>query len=422
MYDNLNSLIKSYNIKNKKESPIFIYHSKISEINNISTILTNYKNNNLQASTNSLNLKNNSKKLEISTISLGKNNLSKASNNNKSPFHLFRINDKSLLKKFSFKKNNLRKIIFDKSKVKSYIKYNKINHSKLNTKNLSVNKMNISFNNISTSNISNKNNNNDKNKDKINFYNLKLNNAKLSFNKNKIKLFKKQKNKNINKYDILSNKDFFIHFNSLLDNIIRQKEKELDKHLKISSDKKLIEKVYKNFNLFNRKNKKNKKFNPILQEYNHDNTISIEYKKNIPYLYNNYLNKTKKTYNNLNTTYCDLKNDIIYDIIYEQKSKYKKRPISEKELKYEEIIQDVREMKQDIGYEKPSIELFTNKSSSFQYLSGMFDRLNKLDSNIAYKYRVYLANKYGIDLRKDLLKIEVENEDHLYKFQKTIPK
>ena len=257
----------------------------------------------------------------------------------------------------------------------------------------------------------------------MNCYNFKLNKAKLSFDKNKKKIFKKPKIKNLNNCDILSQKDFYIHFSSLLDNIIRMKENEYEKNnIKTTNYKQLIEKVYKNLNLFNRKKNKIKKFNPEFHEYNRDNTTSIENKKNIPYLYNNYLNKTKKTFNNLNNTYCALKNDKTYNIIYDKKSKYKKRAFTEKDLKYEELTHEVREMKQDLGYVKPSIEFFKNKSTSFHILSGMIDNLNKLNSSIAYKHRYYFAKKYGIDIKKELLKIEDENEDYLYKFQKTIPK
>ena len=43
MYANLNQLMKSYNYKNKKESPNFIFNSKLSEINDISALFIDYK-------------------------------------------------------------------------------------------------------------------------------------------------------------------------------------------------------------------------------------------------------------------------------------------------------------------------------------------------------------------------------------------
>ena len=119
------------------------------------------------------------------------------------------------------------------------------------------NKRNLSFNNISISNIENKHTiKKVKKKEKKNCYNFKLNETKLSYNKNKIKLFKKPKIKNLNNCDILSQKDFYMHFSSLLDNIIRMKENEYEKNnIKATNYKQLIEKVYKNLNLFNRKKK-----------------------------------------------------------------------------------------------------------------------------------------------------------------------
>ena len=168
--------------------------------------------------------------------------------------------------------------------------------------------------------------------------------------------------------------------------------------------------------------KRKKKFSPINQGYYGDNTASVELKKKLPSFYNNYLNQTKKTFTNLNNTYSEIKNDITYDIVYDLKPNLKKKAFTEKELKYEEMNNDVKEMKRDIGYKKPSIELFTDKSTSFQFLTGKFDSLNKINSNIVYKNRFYLAKKYGIDIKKDLYKIEIDNEDHLYKFRKHIPK
>ena len=171
---------------------------------------------------------------------------------------------------------------------------------------------------------------------------------------------------------------------------------------------------------FNRKVKKIKKFYPLLHECLWEETTSTEKKKNLPHFYGNYLNKNKKVFGNLNVTYTELKNDIIYDTIYDKTSKVQKRAFT-KDLNYEELGHDVKEMKRDIGYEKPSIELFMDKSTAFNFLSGVFDRLNKLNSTIAYKHRHYFAKKYDIDLKKDLYKIETDNDNYLYKFRKKLP-
>ena len=424
--------MKSYIYKNKKESPYFIINSKISEINNISSFFindSNYNDKNLQKSADPINpnltLKYNGKteNLEIPNISKGKNKLNKNGKKSEISFHSYKICPKNiLLKKNNFNnKINLRKFMYEKGQHMNEIFNKKFkinnNQNKLKNKNLNISILNIS---------KNEKNKKEKFKEKRKFQNLKLIKANNFFNKNKIKLLKNpSKNKNIkieNKYHNLSKKDFYVHFNSLLENIIRQKEKEIDKNIKTTPEKKLLENVYKNLNLFNRKIKKIRKFTPVLGEYFRDNTTSIEHKKNIPYFYNNYLNKNKNTFKKLNNTYSELIKDINNDIIYNKKPKLKKRVTTSNYSKNEEINNEVREMKKDIGYEKPSIELFTEKSTSFQFLTYIFDNLNNLNSNIAYQHRYYFGKKYGIDIKKDLLKIETEPDDYLYKFKKTIPK
>lgn len=436
--------MKPYNYKNKKNSPYFLINSKISEINSISSLFTNYSNEknskykdiNLHKSfgpiTPSLTLKathknNNS---EISKLSFGKNNISKMNNKKNSLYYLFKNKKPNILKnKFSMKKNTqLRKFIFEKEKEKqkNITLSNDKSIKSNNSKNLLNNRRNISVNNISVSNISNKNDiKNDNSKDKTNTsHNINNINDKKLENKKKIKLIKKPYKiaciNNNNKYEGLSNKDFYIHFNSLLDNILRKKEKELDNKIKTTSNKSLFEKIYNNMYQFNRKVKKIKKFYPLLHECLWEETTSTEKKKNLPHFYGNYLNKNKKVFGNLNVTYTELKNDIIYDTIYDKTSKVQKRAFT-KDLNYEELGHDVKEMKRDIGYEKPSIELFMDKSTAFNFLSGVFDRLNKLNSTIAYKHRHYFAKKYDIDLKKDLFKIETDNDNYLFKFRKKLP-
>jgi len=441
----LNSLMKSYKYKSKKESPYFIMNSKISEINNISNLFTNYSNDkdkdkNSEKSflpvTPALTMKPlpENKKLEISNISIIKNNINKNNNNEYSLKNLYKNKVNNFLNNNNnFKKNiKLRKFMFEKEKVKNIsleINHKKNNANKNKNKKISksflINKRNISSNSLNASNTTNKNSiSKNKNSEKISLNNIKLKNNKKFLKGKKIKLLKMPyKFKNIsNKYDILSHKDFYVHFSALLENIIRKKENEIDNNIKTTSNKHLLEKMYDNINLFNRKIKKIKKFTPILHEYHRDNTTSIENKKNLPYFYNKYVNKTKKIFTDLNNTYNELKKDITSDIIYNKKPKLEKRGRTVvKDLKYEELNNEVKEMKKDIGYEKPSIELFTDKSTSFQFLTSIFENLNKLNSNIAYKHRYYFAKKYDIDIKKDLLKIEVENEDYLFKFRKNLP-
>ena len=427
---NLNLLMKSYNYRNKKESPSYIVNSKISEINNLSSLFTNKSNdkdNNLQKSfgrnIRSLTIKSNKKNSKQKTSNTSfykyKNYLNNTTSKAKSRINLSKNKIPFPLKK----RNKIRLFIYNKEQPKKLVfnsKNNSNQKSKMSSKSLLNNKRNISISNISISNISNKNNFK-KEKTKETYFTDK---SKKSLNIKTIKLIKKKnKVQNINnKYEGLSNKDFYVHFNSLLENVIRQKENEIDKKMKITADyQNLFTKIYKGYDLFKRKHKKIRKYNPILHEYFRDNTTSIENKMNLPPFYNYYINKNKKIFKNINNTYSELKNDITYDLIYDKKIILPRKTMSKKELKKEEITNDVKEMKRDIGYQKPSIELFTDKSTSYQYLTGMFDSLNKLNSSIAYQNRYYFAQRYGIDIKKDLLKIEVENGDQLYKFRKNLP-
>lgn len=438
---NTNSLMNSYNSKSKKNSPYFIINKKISEINSISSLFTNdsnEKNNNnkgsnLQKSFGPLNpslslkINNKNNNQEISKISFCENNLCKVNNKKRGLFYLFK-NKTPKIPYIKHKYKNtipLRKFIFEKEKEKNiYLIDNKFincnnNKKKNESKSLLNYRRNISINNLSVTNDSNKND-----KENIHFtHNKNIRNDK---RKKKFTLIKKPfKIKYVtsnNKYGGLTKKDFFIHFNSLLDNIIHKKEKEIDNKIKLaSSNHSLFDKMYNNIYQFNRKLKKVKKFNPILHDYHRENTTSAENKKNVPYFYNNYLNKTKKVYGNLNVTYSELKNDITCDLLYDKKPKSKRKMFTEKELKIEEFSNNIKELKEDIGYEKPTIELFSDKSTAFNYLTGIYDKLNKLNATIAYKHRYYFANKYEIDLRKDLLEIGDDNDDYLFKFKKKLP-
>ena len=437
--------MNSYNYKSKKNSPYFIINSKISEINSISSLfinssndknISNNKDSNLhksfEPSKPSLSLKPNKKNIniEISKLSLGKNNLFNVNNKNISLFHLFKNKGPKILhNKHNFKNTiPLRKFIFEKEKEKNRnlidhkfidCSNNKNNKKKKESKSLLNYRRNISINNLSVTNESKEY---EKNKDKTDITNII--GVKKNEKKKKIKIKKSFKIKyvtNNNKYGGLSKKDFYIHFNSLLDNIIRKKEKEIDTRIKTAKNHSLFDKIYDNILQFNRKLKKVKKFNPVLREYHRENTTSIEKKKNIPFFYNNYLNKTKKVYGNLNITYSELKNDIVCDLLYDKKPKKKRIALTEKEIKMEEFSNNIKELKEDIGYKKPSIELFSDKSTAFNYLTGEFDKLNKLNATIAYKHRHYFASKYDIDLKKDLLKIGGDDNEYLFKFKKNLP-
>ncbi len=192
-----------------------------------------------------------------------------------------------------------------------------------------------------------------------------------------------------------------------MDNIIRNKEIEFDNILKYSSHNK-IDKIYNTLSQFNRKVKT---FIPSHQDYHRETTISNEKKMNIPYIYNEYLKKTKNVYNELNKTFFDLKSDITNDADYDKKPSKKKRALTAKEIKYEEMHKDVKKMKKDIGYITPSTDLFIETTSNFQLIANLSEQLNKLNSNIAYRYRYYLGERYGFDAKKDLLKSNFDEND-----------
>jgi hypothetical protein len=264
-----------------------------------------------------------------------------------------------------------------------------------------------------SNNISNINPNLGENNKTENNIRLNLNNFKKPQNQKVMKLSKKSK---INKKVKSSSKVVHIHFNSLLDNIIRNKENEFDNILKTSSHNDEFDKIYGTLNQFNRKVKT---YIPSHQDYHRETTISNEKKMNIPYLYNEYLNKTKNVYNELNKIYFDLKSDITNDVDYDKQPSKKKRAVTANEIKYEEMHNDVKKMKRDIGYITPSTDLFIETTSNFQFITNLSEQLNKLNSNIAYRHRYYLGKRYGFDAKKDLLKINFDDNEYPVNLKKS---
>jgi hypothetical protein len=301
-------------------------------------------------------------------------------------------------------KKSIRKFIIQKEKSKIKLKLNKSKLLKIESKdNMNSKKIFTNFKLNYSNNISNINPNKGENKKNENNIRLSLNNFKKPINQKVMKLSKKPKNNNF------SRKDFHIHFNSLLDNIIRNKENEFDNILKTSSHNDEIDKIYGTLNQFNRKVKT---YIPSRQDYHRETTISNEKKMNIPYIYNEYLNKTKNVYNELKKIYFDLKSDITNDVDYDKQPSKKKRAVTAKEIKYEEIHNDVKKMKRDIGYITPSTDLFIETTSNFQFITNLSEQLNKLNSNIAYRHRYYLGKRYGFDAKKDLLKINFDDDEY----------
>ena len=165
-------------------------------------------------------------------------------------------------------------------------------------------------------------------------------------------------------------------------------------------------------------NGKNKKFEKIstknflkmmlmLNQYLINNNLIDDYanpeNKKILDEYSDFLNKNIKKNNHKKK-----ENDIDYD----KKPSKKKRAVTAKEIKYEEMHKDVKKMKRDIGYITPSTDLFIGTTSNFQFITNLSEQLNKLNSSIAYQHRYYLGKRYGFDAKKDLLKINFDDNEY----------
>ena len=213
---------------------------------------------------------------------------------------------------------------------------------------------------------------------------------------------------------------FKIHNDFLLEDIVKQKELEFDKNLKMSSNIILLKKFREN-NYFSRTARKKK---PILNEYNRKITISTEKKKKIPIVYNHYLTQTKNIYNNLNNTYSFLKDDIIYDVIHDKEKHYKSQEKIKRLLskKYDEIDS----MRDNIIIKNiPIVEDYLNKIENknrkiILHTSWNVDELKDLNEDSAYKLRRFFAKKYGLEIKKNMFDININRDDFLVKFQKSL--
>ena len=217
----------------------------------------------------------------------------------------------------------------------------------------------------------------------------------------------------------MKKKRFKIRYN-LLDNIINEIEKQFDKNWKISSNKDILNKFNEKNHLFPGKQPKKKVFN----EYTRNITVSTEKKQNILKPYKYYLIQTKEIYNNLDKTYCFLKDDIKYDLIHDK----------EKQCKSEEKIKRLLQKKYDeidrlvdcINTKNiPLVENFIkNKLKKNQGLinnmTWNIDELKNLNEDIAYKHRKFFANKYGLDYKKNMLDIDINIDEFLFKYQKNL--
>ena len=393
MKASLNSYMKSYSLKSKNKSLNTVIKSKLKEINYLSSTLLNSYSNDLLGSN-----KKEKTSEEMPNLSTNKNIINRKSTKMGSLIQLFK-NKKAYMfqDNLSFKQNYLiNKFILENDRIKTgklslnNRKKNKLNStkrertktSKKKILNLMLNntEMNESGNNILfLTNISNGEISNSEYKSN---YKKTL---KIKVPKKSLKMSSLMKKYHMNK------KDFHLHFNSLIDNIVYSKELEFE----------------------NEKQKKKKKSRRM-------NTTSNDKKKNIPHAYNNYLNKTKDAYNDMNKTFFDLKSDITNDINY---NKTQKIAVIEKDIKYERSTNEVRTIKKDIEYKKPTDKLFNESSARFNFLLSKSEYLNKISSKIAYRHRYYLGEKYGFDAKKDLPKvnIDIDTENIIFKFKKNLP-
>ena len=424
MKDSLKTYLISCSLQNKNKPLNTVIKSKLREINNLSTTLLNSCSNDLYASNKKEKEQN---LIEMSNLSTNKNIINRQNAKNGSLLHLFK--HKKLYKfqdNFNFKKNYLlRKFILEKERTKTskllVNSKNKLNStrrerpktSKKKSLNLILNNAEMNENNIFLTNISNGQITNSEYKNNIFNHSIKKT-LKIKVPKKSLKM-----NSMINKYH-MKKKDFSTHFNSLIDNIIHNKELEIDNEKQKKSNNDLIfNNIYNKINQFNRK--RIKRFYSCNKDSRRKNTTSNDKKKNIPHAYKNYLNKTKDTYNDMSKTFFDLKSDITNDANYDDKRQ--KMAVTEKDIKYERITNDVRNIKKDIGYKKPSDKLFNESSANFNFLLNKSEYLNKISSKIAYRHRYYLGQKYGFDAKKDLPKvnIDIDTDSYLFKFKKNLP-
>ena len=60
-----------------------------------------------------------------------------------------------------------------------------------------------------------------------------------------------------------------------------------------------------------------------------------------------------------------------------------------------------------------------NKMMEFSYL-WKFDELKNLNENIAFAHRKFFANKYGIELKRNLIDSDINVDDFLVKLKKSL--
>ena len=124
MSASLNSLLKSIDlgIKNRKNSAKYIIHSKINEVNNLSSLLENYSNDEFLNRLHRFIRKSTRKNKKAETTNLTINN---ASNKKNFLFNSFKSKSPNVLYNNFRTKKNIRKFIIQKDKSKAKLNLNK---------------------------------------------------------------------------------------------------------------------------------------------------------------------------------------------------------------------------------------------------------------------------------------------------------
>ena len=357
-----------------------------------------------------------------------------------------KINLLNKTKNIIIDENSSSPIFLNNDKDKKYYSIKNVNKTSTNNNNDNNNKIFLNyfksskinkFTNFLEENYSNIKTNNIFDLDK------KMNDSKEIKIINKFKLFNKNPlNLEYNNATKIKNKRYKIKQNILIDDIIKEKEREYNLSVKKSSDN-LILKKFKSKTSFYRESKYKKK---IFTKYIRTTTSSLEHKKKIPVIYNSYLNTTKNLYDSMNQTYTDLKNDIEYHNLvdiqkYQKKGEYAKKLLKKKYMEIENMKDAISINKLPIveNYEKNKKKEKNknkekkgkkqdkenkgnnedNKMMEFSYL-WKFDELKNLNENIAFAHRKFFANKYGIELKRNLIDSDINVDDFLVKLKKSL--
>ena len=247
--------------------------------------------------------------------------------------------------------------------------------------------------NLLYNSYNNYNNNINKNIVGNNIKQLHINLSLPSKDNSKIRLKKKSKKVN-DKY--------------LLNRILWEKANEIDHKRKPFSNLDALRDLYKNFNKFRRKTK-NSITNSPYNKINGENYFGYKQKKSPNN--NNFIIEAKNLTDKLGYTSTDIKNSILYDL--NERNSLNNENINLLLQKTNEHIGEIKNIKDDLNYQKPTNQLFHDKTLDFFNATNMSNVINNLNENIAYKNRSFLAKKFGLDLKKKDIFLSIESIDGL---------